>query len=154
MLNTKVNNQINNIVQINLDAADGFREAGSAVSDTDLQIIFNASSANRKQYADIITTEINKHGNNPETEGSIEAALHRTWMTFKADITTHNEEAIVEECIRGEEVAIETSKEVLGNTLLPLQIRNMINDQYLDIIKNLRQLKEWKKIFSEKLIHS
>lgn len=154
MLKKEVKNQIDNLIQINLDAAKGFKDAGSAVSDSDLQIVFNTSSANRKKYADVLMTQVNKHGQDPETDGSIEATIHRTWMTFKADMTTHNEETIIDECIRGEEAAIETYREVLSNTVVPADFRNHVNDQYLSILKSLDQLKQWKKIFSEKMINS
>ena len=154
MLSNESRDQINNLIQINIDASKGYRDAASAVEDADLQRVFNASSREREKFADNLQRQLKNFGNEAEDSGSIKASLHRTWLTLKADVTDHNQETIVEECIFGEEAAIETYEEVMPAVGLPDVFSKMINQQYTSIKEALRQLKEWKSLFENRKVTS
>jgi uncharacterized protein (TIGR02284 family) len=152
MLNTEVRKQLNNLIKMNIDSGEGYRFAASAVSDADLQKIFNTNSATRETFAKQLQSVVAQYGEEPADEGSVKAVLHRTWLTFKADLTTKNEVAVVEECIRGDEEAVELYEEVTKDAEFSQTITILVDKQYKAIKETLRQLNEWKKIFEGKTV--
>ena len=150
MLTSDTKKQINDLIQMNIDSGEGYRFAASAVADADLQRIFNVSSETREKFAHELQELMKTYGGDPMDDGSVKAELHRIWMTFKADVTTNNEVAVVEECIRGDEEALELYDEVTPAATLPQAITIVVAKQHKEIKETIRQLKEWKKIFAEK----
>jgi uncharacterized protein (TIGR02284 family) len=88
----------------------------------------------------------------PETEvtsnGSITADFHRSWMDLKATLSVDNDEAMLEESIRGEKAALKEFEEVLDAEYLSLEMRNLLSKQYsiikndLETIKSLEDLQD------------
>ncbi len=154
MLTTDTKAQINDLIQINIDSGEGYRYAASAVADADLQKIFNANSRTREQFAKQLQSLMSNYGAEPEDDGSVKAALHRTWMTFKADLSTNNESSVVEECIRGDEEALELYDEVIPGATLPQAITNAVAVQHEKVKTTLSQLKEWKNIFEHNAVNT
>ena len=56
---------------------------------------------------------------------------------------------MLNECIRGEEEAVETYKEALESTVMPADMRNNVAAQYQTVKNTLRQIKEWKALFEK-----
>ena len=68
-------------------------------------------------------------GGDPENSGSIGGAIHRGWINIKSAITGNDEQAVLNEAERGEDIAkAEYKKALEGN--LPANVREMIQNQY------------------------
>lgn len=148
-MSTSVSTLINNLIEINLDAYKGYREAALGVNDLELKKIFNAYSMKRQRNSYDLKNQVHLLGDEPVNSGSIKATLHRAWMDFKSDVLTNESEVILEECIRGEEAAISTYEEVLDAAALPASIRTLVVSQLQDIEEAMRQMKEWKKLVKQ-----
>lgn len=154
MLNNPIKNKLNSLIQINIDASKGYRDAASAVSDADLQQIFNLCSLERQHYADQLIAYANVHNAELEADGSIKATLHRTWMILKADATSNNELAIIEECMRGDEEAIDIYNKIIPDSTFIPPVREIVIKQHTAIKKTLSQLKEWQSLLEPKVVYS
>lgn len=67
-------------------------------------------------------------------------ALHRRWVDLKALVTGKSEEAILNECERGEDVALKHYREALGKEL-PTEARTLVERQLLGVQRNHDQIK-------------
>lgn len=74
-------------------------------------------------------------------DGSLAAAAHRAWMDFKAFFSTDDDEAMLEEAIRGEKASVDEYKEVLSDTSLPPSTTTLLMQQINQIEADLNQVK-------------
>ena len=79
-------------------------------------------------------------GGDPETSSSATGALHRGWVNLKSVLTGHSETAILNECERGEDVALKHYKEALEKDL-PANVRSILEKQRQGVQRNHDQVK-------------
>jgi uncharacterized protein (TIGR02284 family) len=66
--------------------------------------------------------------------------LHRRWVDLKSAITGKDDEAILNECERGEDVAVKSYRNALEKDLPP-DIRSVVERQYNGVLRNHDQVK-------------
>jgi uncharacterized protein (TIGR02284 family) len=90
------------------DGQQGFKQAAEAVSDPKLKSLFRVYSDQRSRFVTALQAEARKFGEKaPETGSSAAGALHRGWIILKSTVTGGDEHAILAECERGEDSAVE-----------------------------------------------
>lgn len=127
-------NQLNQLLEKSYDAEKGYKKA---IEDTDsvrLKTFFQERAAMRSQFATELHNELHKLNAEPKTTGSTAGAVHRTWMDIKSAFTSENEEAILEECIRGEKASVEDYQNALQEQTLLTEVTPVIKRQ-LDMIQ-------------------
>jgi len=149
MTDSKVIEQLNNLIQINIDASKGYGEVSKGISDLDLKNYFHECSLNRKKFATSLSNSVKIWGEQPTTGSSVTATIHRAWIDIKKSFSDDEKVAMLNECIRGEEEAVETYKEALESTVMPADMRNNVAAQYQTVKNTLRQIKEWKALFEK-----
>ncbi len=75
-----------------------------------------------------------KPGDN-EIDGTAKGSAHRTWMDIKAFFSNDNDEAMLEEAVRGDKAALSEYNEILGESMVPHRVKEIIREQR-DEIKN------------------
>ena len=83
-------------------------------------------------------------GGTPSKTGSVSAAFHRGWMNIKAIVTGGSDDAIVAECERGEDAAIENYQRVLKQNLPP-NVLPVAKHQFTEIKRSHDRLSDMKK---------
>ena len=109
----EISNRLNELLEKNYDAEKGYLNAAENVQSNRLQDFFRERSAERSQFAKELRTEILSYGQIPEDSGSIKAAMHRNWMSLKSLLSSNNEEAIIEETLKGENASLEEYEKIL-----------------------------------------
>ena len=66
--------------------------------------------------------------------------MHRRWVNIKGVITGKDDEAILNECERGEDVAKRSYANALEKAL-PANIKTIVERQYQGVLKNHDQVK-------------
>ena len=136
---------LNNLIQVNKDGENGYNEAAQGVKSSDLKDLFIRYSQQRSQFAGELQDEVRKIGGDPETSGSLTASLHRGWIDIKSAVTGQDETAILSECERGDDNAVENYQNALKEAL-PSEVNSVIERQYMQIkeahdrIKGLRNM--------------
>ncbi len=125
----KISNKLNELLIKNYDAEKGYINALENVDSDRLKIFFKRRASERSQFAKDLRTEILRYGELPEDSGSFKGLAHRNWMTLKSTFSSNNEEAILEEAIRGEEASLESYNDILKDRDLPPSIDNMLIEQ-------------------------
>ncbi|QVY67433.1 PA2169 family four-helix-bundle protein [Polaribacter sp. Q13] len=141
----KISNKLNELLEKNYDAEKGYLNAAENVDNPKLKIFFKKRASERSQFAKELRTEILSYGQIPEDNGTLKGAAHRNWMTLKSLFSSNDEEAILEETIRGERTSLEEYTEILDkdNEFAP-STRKMIEMQKQKIqgAVNLLMVKE------------
>jgi uncharacterized protein (TIGR02284 family) len=97
---------LNQLIQTCKDGEAGFLAAAGVAEDLNLQRLFESYSQQRAEFAAELQLEVRRMAADPVEGGHAAAALHRSWMEIKADITGRDEGAIISECERGEDIAV------------------------------------------------
>jgi uncharacterized protein (TIGR02284 family) len=135
---------VEDLIQTLKDGQEGFKQAAEGVKDSQLKSLFNEYSTQRSRFAAELHIQA-RSLDRPESEKSSSAAgaLHRAWINLKSAVTKGDDYAILAECERGEDSAVEQYRKAMEDDL-PELLREIISRQYTDIvsahdrIKNLR----------------
>ena len=140
----KESSVLNDLIETLKDGQEGFKQAAEGVSDPKLKSLFRDYSEQRSRLATALQSEARRHGEtDPETSSSATGALHRGWMNLKSAITGGDEHAILAECERGEDSAVEEYKKAMADGLSP-SAQEIVSRQFAEIkaahdqIKSLR----------------
>jgi uncharacterized protein (TIGR02284 family) len=104
--------KIKDLLQTLTDGIDGFSHAAKAVKDPELKILFEGFSAERQEMADELVAF--SDADPAEEKSSITGALHRGWINLKGALTSGNDHAILAECERGEDHALEVFRQAVS----------------------------------------
>ena len=142
----KMSNKLNELLERNYDAEKGYLNASENIESEQLKMYFNERAAQRSQFAKELRTEILMFGQIPDESGSFKGSAHRVWMDIKALFKGNDENAILEECIRGEKAIIDEYNQVLSKqATLPISTANLLVKQRNEIqvaIDNVKWLEE------------
>lgn len=122
----KISNKLNELLIKNYDAEKGYLNAIDNVDNNELKMFFKRRASERSAFAKELRTEILQYGQIPEDSGSFKGTMHRNWMSLKSTFTSNNEEAILEEAIKGEEASLEEYDKLLKENNLPPTIDSLI----------------------------
>lgn len=140
MENDKVVSVLNDLLTKNYDAEKGYQEAAKNIEHASLINYFEQQAKNRYDFGHQIKPLIAKYGGESNKGTSIAGDLHRTWIAIR-DAFTNGDQAIYDECIRGEEAFSEEYAEVLANGDLPLDVKDIVQNQKNSVDKALASLR-------------
>jgi uncharacterized protein (TIGR02284 family) len=140
MNNDDVISTLNDLIETCKDGEQGFRTCAEDIKDAQMKSFFTTRAQSCAEAAAELQQEVRGLGGNPETSSSIAGALHRRWVDIKGVITGKDDEAILNECERGEDVAKRSYETALGKTL-PANIKSIVERQYNGVLKNHDQVK-------------
>lgn len=97
-------NWLQDLIQVNLDSRDGFKEAADNLDATsgDLPGMFRRLASERDAQAMELQAMVASNAEKPTESGSFSAAAHRTWMDIRAALGG-GEHAMLSEAERGED---------------------------------------------------
>ena len=122
----EISNKLNELLVKNYDAEKGYMNAIENVDSDRLKMFFKRRATERSEFAKELRTEILQYGEIPKDSGSFKGTMHRNWMSLKSTFSPNNEEAILEEAIRGEEASLEEYNEMIQERNLPPSIDSML----------------------------
>src|SRR5436189_4441645 len=139
---------VKSLIETLKDGQEGFKQAAEGVKDLQLKSLFNEYSRQRSRFASELQSQAQSLGEvEPETSGSAAGALHRAWINLKSAVTSGDDHAILAECERGEDSAVQEYKKAIAENL-SAPSREMVSCQYSEIknahdrIKNLRDARK------------
>jgi uncharacterized protein (TIGR02284 family) len=122
---------LHGLIRVCKDGENGFRTAADHVKDLTLRQAFEQQSRERAEFADELLGMARREGASFGAKGDFAGALHCGWMNLKAAVL-HNDQAILAECVRGENVAIRVYDEALQRELSG-HVRALVERQYLHL---------------------
>ncbi len=146
MSNDDIIDTLNDLIETSKDGELGFSACAKHVSSTDLQQLFSTRATDCRAAASELQTMVSDYGGKPETDGSTTGALHRGWVAVRGSLAGYSDEAMLEECERGEDAALGRYRAALRDEDLPEAVRAVIARQQLGVQANHDQIKRLRDI--------
>ena len=146
--NDAVISTLNGLIETCRDGQEGFKQAAEGIDRTDLKSLFYEYSQQRASFVGDLQSLVQTLGGDPEQSGSLAGSLHRGWINIKSAVTGKDEEAILNECERGEDSAKNMYKEALEQQL-PDYIRQTVEQQYSGVKEAHDRVKAFRDAYDQ-----
>ncbi|NRF68197.1 PA2169 family four-helix-bundle protein [Aquincola sp. S2] len=140
MDNDDVIDVLNDLIETSKDGEYGFRTSAEYARTDALRTLLLARADECKQAIDELQVHVTRFGGKPQQSGSIGGALHRGWVAMRTKLTDFDNEAILEECERGEDLAVNRYRKALQEDL-PEDVRALVLRQSEGVKRNHDQIK-------------
>ncbi|CAM3366620.1 ferritin-like domain-containing protein [Aequorivita lipolytica] len=137
----KLVDNLQELLEKNYDAQKGFTKAMEDAKNANLKNFLKHQAAQRNRFATELDNEIRNLNEKPKESGSLTGDLHRTWIDIKSAVAGNTDEAVLEECIRGEKASWEEYDEKLKEQNFPPNISSVLNKQASEIHDTLNRVK-------------
>jgi uncharacterized protein (TIGR02284 family) len=121
---------LNGLIATTIDSIDGYEESAKAVESGRFAEMFRARADERRQIVTQLRNEVARLGGNPEEDGTILAATHRTFLDLKAAVTSRDDKAIIDEVERGEDHIKAKFENALKDEKLSPEARSAIESAF------------------------
>lgn len=112
-------NTLNKLIETCKDGEYGFRSCSDAARRGDLRQLFASRAEDCRHAAVELQTLVRRMGGKAEDSGSAAGVVHRGWVAVKATLAGYTDLSLLEECERGEDVALRHYREALAEALPP-----------------------------------
>lgn len=140
MDNDDVVSTLNDLIETCKDGQEGFQTCAEDIRDPSLKALFTERAQGCAAAASELQGLVRACGGDPETTSSVSGTLHRRWVDIKSAITGKDDVAVLNECERGEDVALRSYRDALEKDL-PANIRAVVERQYQGVLRNHDQVK-------------
>lgn len=137
----EVGEKLNDLLEKTYDAEKGFKKAAEHTENPALKSYFKGKAQQRYDFGHALKSEIKTFGQEVDKGDSLSSKAHRTWMDVKAMFSSDNEEAMLEEAIRGEKSSLDEYKDILKETSLPQSTSTLLRNQKQAIESGLTTIK-------------
>ncbi len=141
MRNSEFSDDLQKIVDICRDGAEGYKIAAEHIQMDTLQTLFLRLSQQRKQYIEEIKNEALKLGLTLNDRGTVKGYFHRHWLATKATFSSDTNQEVIDESIRGEQEAVEVYSKVFINWNVPEYFYSLLKAQQNQIQVAITQLR-------------
>lgn len=134
---------LTNLLEKNYDAEKGYKKAIEHTKKRELKLFFRNQAAQRNHFVTELDRQIHLLNEHPKTEtnGSTLGNIHRFWIDFKTSWSKNDDEAIIEECLRGEKASLKEYEEKIAKNILPPGIKAMLEKQRDVIRETITEIK-------------
>ncbi len=130
---------LNDLLQKNVDARQGYEKARDDVEQDILKTYLTDKASQRQVFTNALQREITALGGTPKRETTFKGNLHHAWIDLKSSLSSNDEEAVFEECVRGEKNSLKTYDKLLQNTTWPASTQEMLTQQRNQIAADLER---------------
>lgn len=135
MTNKEVISQLNTLIETCKDGEYGFRACAEHLESEELRSVLSRRADDCALAAKELQSEVQGLGGEPDTGGSASGALHRGWVALRDKLAGYTDLAMLQECERGEDVALARYQKALERDL-PTQVRTMVERQFQGVQRN------------------
>lgn len=131
---------VNDLIETCKDGEYGFRRCAERVEAPGLKQVLGRRADECQKAATELQTIISQLGGTAETGGSALGAIHRGWVSVRDALSGQSDLAVLEECERGEDAALDRYRSALEDALPP-HVRNIVERQYEGVKRNHDQVR-------------
>ncbi len=140
MDNKDIVSTLNDLIETSKDGEYGFSTSAEHAKSPELRQVLNSRAAECRSAASELQSLVAQHGGTPDDGGSASGALHRGWVSVKGTLSGYSDLAMLEECERGEDTALERYRSALEDDL-PAPVRAVVERQYEGVKRNHLQIR-------------
>jgi uncharacterized protein (TIGR02284 family) len=131
---------LNKLIETCKDGEYGFKTCAEQVKSSQLRTLFVERAESCRRGATELQAQVSRLGGKAETDSSASGTLHRGWVNLKGALTGSDDQAILDECERGEDAALERYREAIKEPL-PSDIAEIVQRQYEGVKRNHDQVR-------------
>jgi len=131
---------LNKLIETCKDGEYGFKTCAEQVKSAQLRTLFMERAQSCRSGATELQAQVSRLGGKPETDSSASGTLHRGWVNLKGALTGGNDQAILDECERGEDAALERYRDAIKEPL-PSDVAEIVQRQYEGVKRNHDQIR-------------
>jgi uncharacterized protein (TIGR02284 family) len=131
---------LNDLTENARDGEFGFRECAEHAKSADLKQTFSARADDCRRAAEELAGRVSALGGKPQEGGTALGALHRGWVAARSALSTYDDKAMLEECERGEDIAVAKYRKALQKPV-PEDIRSLLERHLMGAQRNHDQVK-------------
>ena len=132
---------LNDLIETCKDGEQGFKTCAENVENPQLKSTLSQHASECATGAQELQGIVKSLGGSAETSSSVSGTMHRGWIDIKAAVTGMDEVAVLNECERGEDIAVSSYRNAL-NKPLPPEIRSVVERQFHGVMRNHDQVKQ------------
>ena len=140
MTDSDVIDTLNDLIETCKDGEYGFKTCAEQASAPLLKTALERRAESCRAAAAELQTEVVSLGGSPETGGSTAGAVHRGWVAVRAKLSSFDDLAVLKECERGEDAALDSYHDALKSELPP-RIRALVEAQCKGAQRNHEQIR-------------
>lgn len=144
--NDDVIDTLNDLIETCKDGEFGFNECADNTQSAELRTLYRNRALECQEAAEELQRLVTQYGGTPDTGGSLSGAVHRGWVSARSVLTTHSDQAMLEECERGEDAAVARYRKALEDEL-PADVRDVVVRQTEGVQRNHDQIKALRESF-------
>ena len=138
--NDEVISTLNDLLESCRDGEYGFSTSAEHAKSTDLKTLLSRHAQECRTAGQELEALIRQLGGEADEGGSISGALHRGWVSVRGTLSGHSDQAMLDECERGEDSAVASYRKALKQNL-PVNIRSVVEKQAQGTQKNHDEIK-------------
>lgn len=138
--NDEVIDVLNDLLESCRDGEYGFKTCAEYIRSANLKTILTQRSTQCREAGEQLQSLIRELGGDPDEGGSVTGMLHRGWVSVRGTLSTHSDQAMLDECERGEDAAVARYRKALQEKLPPA-IRTVVERQAQGAQRNHDQIK-------------
>lgn len=131
---------LNDLIENCKDGEYGFRTCADKAKSANLKSAFAQRAGECAQAAQELQTLVTQFGGTPDTGGSVSGAAHRGWIAVRGAVALDDDQAMLNECERGEDIALNRYRKALEEDLPP-EVEQVVRRQYEGARRNHDQIK-------------
>lgn len=132
--------KLNYLIETCKDGEAGFGICAENLDDAQLKQTFAARAEECANAAHELQALVRALGGVAESTSSIGGMLHRRWVDLKSLVSERDKLAVLAECERGEDIAVDRYRAVLEQDL-PADVRAVVERQFQGVQKNHDQVR-------------
>ena len=131
---------LNDLLESCRDGEYGFSASAEHTQSADLKTLLSRHAQECRTAGMELQALIRQLGGKADEGGSVAGALHRGWVSVRGTLSGHSDQAMLDECERGEDSAVASYRKAL-NKNLPASIRSVVDKQAQGAQKNHDEIK-------------
>ncbi|MDB5885784.1 MAG: hypothetical protein JWR74_1955 [Polaromonas sp.] len=144
--NDEVISTLNNLIETCRDGEYGFSTSAEHTKSPDLKSLLSRHAEECRTAAHELQALVRQLGGEADEGGSVSGALHRGWVSVRGTLTGFSDQAMLDECERGEDVAVASYRKALKQDLPPA-ILSVVQKQAEGAQRNHDQIKALRDSF-------
>ena len=132
---------LNTLIEVSKDGEFGFTTCAEYARSAALRTLLQRRADDCREAARELQIAVQRHGGRPQADAS---APHRGWVAARTMLTGYRDETILEECERGEDLALRQYADAIANPL-PADLHALLQRQLAGVSRThdqIRRLRE------------
>ena len=141
MSNDDIVDTLNDLIETCKDGEFGFTACAKHTQSSELKSLFLQRASECQTAAAELQPYVIQYGGKADQGGSASGALHRGWVAVRGSLTGYSDQAMLDECERGEDAALARYRKALKQDTLPEPLLALVQRQQLGVQRNHDQIK-------------